>query len=189
MKVLRPSHQHFYVLTHTQTDADVQGYYCGGGLDLGLNAEGLEEARKTCRRFKKNPLKLKRIIAGPELRCVQMADVLHDEIKCKLTLSRVFADQFLGEWEGRPLAPRQGLPPNAPETAPRGETPEAFLGRVQEGVERLLADPVLTVLVVSPRVGQAVLQALGLGTESLERGVLTAIEIPAGGGRPHLRVI
>jgi broad specificity phosphatase PhoE len=189
MKAPRPVHQQFYLIVYTQTDADVQGYYCGGGLDLGLNEAGLEAARKAARRFKKNPLKIKRIIAGPELRCVQMADVLHDEIKCKLLLSRQFGDQFLGEWEGRPLAPRGSSPLNAPETAPRGETPDAFLLRVEEGLETVLSEPLLSALVVAPRVAQAILHALDLASETIERGVLMAIDIPAGEGKPHLRVV
>ena len=91
LKKLRENHHQFYLVVYTQTDAHVEKYICGGGLDLGLNEFGIEEARKFSRRFKKNPLKIKRLISSPELRSIQMADILHDEMKGKLSLApRVF---------------------------------------------------------------------------------------------------
>jgi broad specificity phosphatase PhoE len=195
----RSQHQQFYLVLYTETDADVQRYHCGSGLDLGLTENGIEDARKIARRFKKNPLKIRRMIASPELRAVQMADVLHDEIKAKLGLWREFADQFLGEWEGKPLAVSNGQRDPAIETSesvqnpPRGEAGEGFRARVEVGLQKLLSeasDPKTPILLVThPRVARVILSSLGLGLEKLDRGVLVAIDIPEGQGIAHLRVV
>lgn len=89
LKNLRDQHRQFYLVVYTQTDAHLNHYVCGSGLDLGLNEAGIEEARKFSRRFKKNPLKIKRLISSPELRSIQMADILHDEMRGKLMLARI----------------------------------------------------------------------------------------------------
>ena len=184
LKNLRERHQHFYLLVYTQTDADVNGYLCGGGLDLGLNEEGIEEARKFSRRFKKNPLKIKRIFSSPELRSIQMADILHDEMKGKMVLVREFADQFMGDWEGKPVAKDQDLA-----HPPRGETVEQFSMRVRKGLERILEEKDLIVLVTHPRVAQKVFDWIGLGAEKIKPATLYAIDLPAGTGIAHFREV
>ena len=67
LKKLREKHQHFYLSVYTSTDAVVNHYICGGGLDLGLNEEGIEDARKLAKRFQKNPLKIKKIITSVDM--------------------------------------------------------------------------------------------------------------------------
>ena len=106
----------FYLVVSAGTDADEGHRVCGGGSDLGLNEAGLMSARKFALRFKKNPFKFKRMISCPELRTVQMADILHDEMRVRLTLWPDFSDQFMGEWEGLPID--SGMDFSAP---PRGE--------------------------------------------------------------------
>jgi len=193
MKQLRDQRQQFYLVVYTQTDAHVGHYYCGGGLDLGLNEVGIEDGRKLARRFKKNPLKIKRIIASPELRSIQMADVMHDEIKAKLTLDRDFADQFLGELEGKPMPKANGHGTSAVEDPvsdpPRGESSEAFSKRVNDGLVKILKEPGALLIVTHPRVARAVYNLIGLGAEKIIPGVLYAIDIPAGEGIAHAREI
>ena len=182
---LRDEHHHqFHLVVYTQTDADVNQYICGGGLDLGLNEAGMEEARKLARRFKKNPLKLKRMIASPELRSIQMADILHDEMKVKLTLWRELTDQFMGEWEGKSIHPSMDLT-----HPPQGETYETFSLRVRKGLEQILQAKDSVVLVTHPRVAKAVFEWLGIGAEAIQRGTLYCVDLPPNGGIAHFREI
>jgi broad specificity phosphatase PhoE len=188
LKKLRDQHRQFFLVVYSETDADVGRYHCGGGLDLGLNENGMEEARKLSRRFKKNPLKIKRIYASPELRSVQMADFLHDELKGKLVLSRNFADQNLGSSEGEPLG--SDLTATSVLLEPkRGETETAFSLRVREGLEAFLHEELLSVLVTHPRVAMKILSWLGLTGEVIERGKMYVLDLPVDQGAAHLREV
>ena len=182
--MIRTKHRQFYLLVYTETDAHVNQYICGGGLDLGLNENGMEEARKISRWFKRNPLKVKRIIASPELRSVQMADILHDEVKVKLVLWRALADQFMGEWEGRPF--NQTLDFDHP---PRGETEEAFSTRIGAATHELLLMDELCFVVTHLRVARRMLKFFGLGAEPIEPGIVYSVDLPVGEGQGHLRII
>jgi len=188
LKKLRDQHRQFFLVLYSETDADVGRYHCGGGLDLGLNENGMEEARKLSRRFKKNPLKIKKIYASPELRAVQMADFLHDELKGKLLLSRNFADQNLGSMEGEPLG--SDLTVASILTDPnRGESEPAFSIRIREGLETFLQEELLSVLVTHPRVATKLLSWLGLEGEPLERGKMYVLDLPVDQGAAHLREV
>jgi broad specificity phosphatase PhoE len=184
LKNLREQRHQFYLLVYTQTDAEANQYVCGGGLDLGLNEFGIEEARKFSRRFKKNPLKIKRIISSPELRAIQMADILHDEMKGKISLAREFSDQFLGEYEGKPITAEMDM--DAP---PRGETSEQFSVRVRKGLERILQESDSCVVVIHSRVARKIFQWIGLGAEKIMPATLYAIDLPAGTGIAHFREV
>jgi broad specificity phosphatase PhoE len=181
-KDLRKKHRQFFLVVYTQTDADVNHYVCGGGLDLGLNEAGMEEARKLARRFKKNPFKVKKMVAGPELRCIQMADLIHDEMRTKLVLSRDFSDQFLGELEGKPLTATLDF-----KNPPRGETSNDFAVRVRKGLEGLLSDDEMILLITHPRVANVLFHWVGLGGEKIEHGVIYSIDLPIGSGVAHYR--
>lgn len=185
---LRSEHRQLYLMTYTETDAVAQKYFCGSGLDIGLNDAGLEEAKKVARRFKKNPFKFKAIVASPELRAVQMADILHDQIKAKMSIFRDFADQFLGTLEGQPIAP--GVDLTVP---PKGETGKDFHSRVQRAFFELAQMPGPVLLVTHDRVAKAGLLALGLPPEEvrpgLEPGQLYCVDVPAGQGIPKVRVV
>jgi broad specificity phosphatase PhoE len=184
LKNLRDQHHQFYLVVYTQTDAHANKYICGGGLDLGLNEEGIEEARKFSRRFKKNPLKIKRLISSPELRSIQMADILHDEMKGKLVLAREFSDQFMGDLEGKPIQPGQDFA-----NPPRGETSEQFSLRVRKGLERILEEKDSVVLVTHLRVARKVFEWIGLAAEKIEPATMYAIDLPAGTGIAHFREV
>jgi broad specificity phosphatase PhoE len=188
LKKLRNLHRQFFLVIYSETDADANHYHCGGGLDLGLNEAGLDDARRLSRRFTKNPLKIKKIYASPELRAIQMADFLHDELKGKLVLSRQFSDQNLGEMEGRPLGPGENVR-FVPSEPARGESEVAFSLRVREGLEAFMQETLLCLLVTHPRVGMIILNWLGLDHKVLERGKLYAIDLPVDQGSAHLREI
>ena len=188
LKKLRNLHRQFYLVIYAETDADANRYHCGGALDLGLNENGIEEARKFSRRFKKNPLKIKKIYASPELRAVQMADFLHDEIKGKLVLSRQFADQNLGSIEGNPYELSQSAETLFTDPI-RGESDENFSVRVRQGLEAFMEETFLSVLVTHPRVGIKILSWLGLQSKALERGKMYVFDLPADQGAAHLREI
>ena len=180
----RTVHHQFYIVVYTQTDAEKNRYICGGGLDLGLNEEGIEEARKLARRFKKNPLKLKRMIASPELRSIQMADIFHDEMKVKLSLWREFTDQVMGEWEGKPEAISSDF-----SQPPQGESSQAFSLRVRSGLEKVLQEKDLVMVVTHLRVAQNIFTWLGLGAETIRRGTVYCVDLPPSSGNAHFREI
>jgi|GEM_PF-1564077 len=182
---LRDRHRQFYLVVYTQTDADVGRYVCGGGLDLGLSEAGIEEARKFARRFKKNPLKIKRLIASPELRAIQMADILHDEMKGKIVLAREFADQFMGDLEGKhePQDPAILLDP------PRGESEELFSIRVHQGLARVLQEKDLVAIVTHPRVARKIFEWIGLAAEKIEPARMYVVDLPTGSGTAHFREV
>ncbi len=180
----RAVHKQFYLLVYPKADAHADPFVCGGGLDIGLSEHGIEEARKISRRFKKNPLKVKRIIGSPELRAVQMADILHDEVKVKLVLWQSLADQFMGAWEGKPLEP--GMDFSHP---PQGEKETAFSARIGAAVAELMKMEELCFIVTHPRVAQKFLELFGLGEEKIDPAVVYSLDLPAGGGQGHLRII
>lgn len=184
---LREKHQQFYLSVYTSTDAELNGYLCGGGLDLGLNEQGLEEARKLARRFKRNPLKIKKIISSPELRTIQLADIFHDEMKGKMLIYREFGDQFFGDLEGKPLD--QISPQTMDLNPPRGETHQNFSSRVHQGLVRVLQEKDLCLVATHLRVAKKILEWVGLGAEAIEPGALYSIDLPAGTGKAHLRPV
>ena len=187
-KSLRSKHQHFYLLVYPDTDADLNRYHCGGGLDLGLNELAMEEARKISRRFKKNPLKVKKIYASPELRAIQMADFLHDEMKGRIILAREFADQFLGDLEGKSFEDKDSAFRKISSPS-RGERDETFSLRIRQGLERIFQEEDLIALVTHPRVAQEILEWIGLSHEVLKRCTLYSIDLPIGQGSAHHREV
>ena len=184
LKKLREKHQHFYLSVYTSTDAIVSNYVCGGGLDLGLNEEGIEDVRKLAKRFQKNPLKIKKIITGPELRTIQLADLFHDELRGKMLIFREFGDQFMGDLEGKAIA--QNMDELNP---PRGENHKDFSARVHNGLVRVLQEKDLCLVTAHPRVARKIFDWIGLEEEKIEAGVLYAIDLPAGTGNAHFRQV
>jgi broad specificity phosphatase PhoE len=184
LKKLREKHRHFFLAVYTSTDAIQNGYVCGGGLDLGLDEQGMEDARKLSRKFNKNPLKVKRIIAGPELRTIQLADFFHDELKGKIILFREFADQYMGDLEGKVAA--EGIDQRNP---PRGETHSDFSIRVLNGLVRMLQEPHVCLLATHPRVAHMIFTWVGLEKETIEPGVLYSVDLPEGMGIAHFHSV
>jgi broad specificity phosphatase PhoE len=184
LKKLREKHQHFYLSVYTQTDALANHYVCGGGLDLGLNEQGIEDARKLAKRFQKNPLKVKRIISGPELRVIQLADFFHDEMKGKMLIFSEFGDQVMGDLEGKVLGPNADM-----RNPPRGESYVDFSVRVHNGLVRVLQEKDLCLVATHPRVAQKIFEWIGLEEEKVEAGVLYSIDLPVGTGNAHYRQV
>lgn len=180
---IREKHRQFYLVVYTQTDAH-QNYICGGGLDLGLNSAGIEEGQKLARRFTKNPLKIKKIICSPELRAVQMSDILHDEMRTKIGIRSELADQQMGDWEGHPIDPALDF-----KNPPRGETHTEFKSRIAIAAQAILQEEQVVLLVTHLRVARFVFELLGLEEEPLVPGQMISIDLPAGEGRAHLRVL
>ena len=113
-----------------------------------------------------------------------MTDILHDEIKVKLTLWQSLADQFMGAWEGHPIT--QHLDFDHP---PQGETEEAFSERVKAATHELLLIEELCFVVTHLRVARRMLKFLGLDREDVKIGTVYCVDVPAGEGQAHLRVI
>jgi broad specificity phosphatase PhoE len=177
LKKIREKHRHFYLSVYTSTDALTNGYACGGGLDIGLNEAGIEDARKLSRRFKNNPIHVKKVVAGPELRTIQLADFLHDSVKGKIVIYREFADQYLGDWEGKTIVADVDVT-----NPPRGETHSDFSVRVLNGLVRMLQDDQLSLLATHPRVARMIFTWIGLGKEAIKPGVVYSVDLPEGMG-------
>lgn len=184
LKKLRETHHQFYLSVYTSTDALVNKYVCGGGLDLGLNDEGIEDARKLARRFQKNPLKIKKMVSGPELRTIQLADLFHDELRGKMLIFREFGDQFMGDLEGKVIA--ENFDEMNP---PRGEGNASFSLRVHNGLVRVLQEKDLSLVAAHPRVARKIFDWIGLADEKVQAGVLYVIDLPAGTGNAHFRLV
>lgn len=184
LQIVRDRHHQFFISVYTSTDATTNQYVCGGGLDLGLNDDGMDDSRKLARRFQKNPLKVKKIITGPELRTIQHADFLHDEMKGKMTIFREFGDQIMGDLEGKPVASGQDE-----KNPPRGESFVDFSVRVHNGLLRVLQEKDLCLVVAHPRVAHVIFSWIGLEEEKVEAGVMYAIDLPAGTGHAHHRKV
>lgn len=180
LKKLREKHRHFFLSVYTATDASVEGYVCGGGLDLGLNEQGMEDSRKLARKFQNNPIRVKKIISGPELRTIQHADFFHDVLKGKMMIFREFADQYMGDLEGKQPAPGVEL-----SNPPRGETHSDFSVRVLNGLVRLLQEPQNCLLATHPRVARMIFTWIGLEKEAIEPGVVYSVDLPEGMGIAH----
>lgn len=190
LKNLRSKHRQLYLVVYGATDADQGQYYCGGGLDLGLNELGIDEARRLSRRFKKNPLKIKRIFSSPELRAIQMSDFLHDEMKGRIILLRELTDQILGECEGKPFTAEFGKSHfEKLKDPPKGENEESFSVRVRVGLEKILQEEELAVVVTHPRVAKQIFSWLGLPKEEIKRATMYAIDWPEGQGIAHFREV
>jgi broad specificity phosphatase PhoE len=189
LKNLRDQHRQFYLVVYSLLESDSARTHCGGGLpDEGLSALGKEDARKFSARLKKNPFKIKRFYTGAELRTVQWADFMHDVIKVQMKALLVLNDQNLGDSEGCPMPAGEDAFSVLPH--PRGgESDEVFSIRVRQGLEVLLADPERALLIAHPRVAKKVLEWIGLKGETLQRGTLYSVDLPAGQGSPHLREI
>ena len=141
----------------TQTDADTNRLHCGSGWDLGLNEVGIEQAREAAIPLKKNPFKIKRMISSPELRAVQMADIIHDQMKVKWVLWRGFSDQLLGSLEGKKLGP-DDLPSSPIDQPPGGESLQKFRERVLATMSEARQSSENTLLVTHRRVAQVLVQ-------------------------------
>ena len=183
LKKLRQTHRSFYITAYASTDATANRYHCGGGLDLGLNEEGLESARSLSRRFQKNPLKIKKTIASPELRAVQLADFFHDVIKGRIVIYPEWRDQVLGALEGQPIDQGDTHQP------PQGETFIDFSVRIHQGLLKLLQEPEVTLVTTHPRVMRKIFDWLGLENEPFEHNTVYAVDLPAQGGKAHFRAI
>ena len=184
LKKLREKHHHFYLSVYSSTDALVNNYVCGGGLDLGLNDQGIEDARKLAHRFQKNPLIVKKIITATELRTIQLADLFHDELRGKILIFSEFRDQFMGDLEGKVIT--QNIDELNP---PRGESLADFSSRVHNGLVRVLQEKDSSLVAVHPRVARRIFDWIGLESETVEVGVLYSIDMPVGTGIAHYRQV
>jgi broad specificity phosphatase PhoE len=182
----RDQHRTFHALCYSESEAEVTRVYCGSGLDLGLSEGGKAAIQKFSTRFKKNPLKVKRIVASSELRAVQAADFMHDVIKTKINLWSSLRDQSLGTLEG--TAYLAGTPALGIQDAPpEGETKAQFLNRISAALGILFQEGIPSVVVTHPRVMSAIFEVLGLEKEGFQPLEWYTFDLPAGQGNCHWR--
>lgn len=86
-----------YVIRHGQTDWNVAGK-CQGMTDIELNNTGIEQAEKA--REQLNNYKIDLIICSPLKRARKTAEILNDEINCKIIDDERIIERNCGEVEG-----------------------------------------------------------------------------------------
>ena len=150
--------------------SETNGLWVGGGSDEGLTEEGKERVAEEARELKKRRATFRRIVSSPELRAVQAADFIHDQLKLKWATSSEFRDQNLGEIEGQSGAPE--LRGDRILEPPGGEAGELFLLRVREGLVRTIQPRERVLLVVHPRVARAVLGWMGFSDVIDLKGII-----------------
>ena len=155
---------------YPEVASELTGLWIGGASDEGLTEEGKEQVSLDARMLKKHRSTLRRIVSSPELRAVQAADFIHDQVKVKWATLSEFRDQDLGAFEGSAKAsPIRGEVALEPD---RGESRDAFLIRIREGLVRVLEPRESVLLVVHPRVARAILEWVG-GVQVIElKGVI-----------------
>lgn len=170
--------QEFYLVIHGSTAADEQGLLCGGGWDLPLSEEGLKDARKLSKTLDKGKTGIRVIFSSPLLRCIQMTDVIHDQLKVKVRVISGLAERGLGQWERKS---KDEITPFGPlvEQIPGGESLNRFRARVQESLNFILDSTTSAgssgknpLIITHALFGQTLLGLLGITNQSLVRSQL-----------------
>jgi broad specificity phosphatase PhoE len=167
--------QEFYLVIHGETAAHEQGLLCGGGWDAPLNERGLRDARKLAKEIDKNATGIRVIFSSPLLRCIQMTDVLHDQLKVKVRVISGLSERGLGQWEKKPIDEIKAFSPLV-DQIPGGENLNRFRARVQESLNYILDSTSSTkanaLLVTHELYAQTLTGLIGIGDQTLARSQL-----------------
>lgn len=90
----------------------------------------------------------------------------------------------MGELEGKPI--ERGMDFLNP---PRGESDEDFSIRVRKGLERILQEKDLVVIVTHLRVARKIFEWIGLSAEKIEPAKMYAVDLPASSGNARYREV
>lgn len=161
----------FYLVIHASTQAREQGLACGASWDLPLSEQGMADAKKLAKNFEKQKVGVKVIFSSPLLRCVQMTDIIHDQLKVKVRVVSGLTERNLGSWEKKPLAELPQFSATV-DAIPGGENLNRFRARVQESLNFILDNSSVALLVTHELFGQALLGQLGLPDSKLSACVL-----------------
>jgi broad specificity phosphatase PhoE len=78
--------QFIYVVRHGETDANVAGMVNDKKIEIGLNADGKKQAKKTGKYFKNRKLKDVIIYTSPSNRAIQTTELINTELKTEIII-------------------------------------------------------------------------------------------------------
>jgi 2,3-bisphosphoglycerate-dependent phosphoglycerate mutase len=139
----------FVLARHGQSLLNVEGTVNGdAAFDLGLSAEGIEEARALGRQI--SGLGVELVVVSPFPRAVQTADVALEGREVPLVVDDDLGDIRLGELEGAPVARYRAAKPHDDHSVrfPGGESLNEAAARYAQAFERVLARSEPVILVV-----------------------------------------
>jgi broad specificity phosphatase PhoE len=198
LKSFGPRRAPIYFYIYPETDLDLAGVRSGSGSDQGLNEAGKKELARFSLRFKKKPEGIRSIMTGPELRSVQAADFIHDQLRAKLRVLSLLKDQDLGSLEGISGVGESKIEGSRIEaqaaflvedTPPGGESGADFAIRIHQVLEAVFQDDSPSILVCHPRVCAQIWDWFQLDKLLLKRGVLYFLDFSQWPGRPLLESV
>ncbi|MDF5758099.1 bifunctional RNase H/acid phosphatase [Spongiactinospora sp. TRM90649] len=145
------------LLRHGETPLSVERRFSGKG-DVGLTPNGVAQAEAAAARLARKPYEIEVIVSSPLARARATAELVAARSGLPIIIEDGLRETDFGDWEGSTFTEiRRGWPDAFeawladPEAAPPGgESFEAVAERVQDTLERLLADHAgKTVLAVS----------------------------------------
>jgi broad specificity phosphatase PhoE len=138
-----------YFVRHGESEANAAGITAGGGLDVGLTRQGMDQAVSTARMLKDKHIQL--IVSSPQKRAYHTAVIIAKEIGYnpnQIVTSELFAERHLGDITGRPHDEvRMYFDMGA--TPPGGESTEALHDRIVSGLEWIKSLPVDRIALIS----------------------------------------
>jgi uncharacterized phosphatase len=126
-----------YFVRHGESEANAKGIAAGGGLDIGLTAEGRRQAEKAGQELKGKGVEL--IVSSPMKRAFESATIIANTLGLdpgKIVTSKLFTERHLGELTGvtteliKTYYDMGALPASAEKT-------EVMHARIVEGLEWL----------------------------------------------------
>lgn len=145
-----------YFVRHGATELNVRGLRCGGDIDIGLTHLGRRQAHEAALRLRAMSLDIGLIVSSPLERTRETAEIVSAVLgNVPIAFEPLFNERLLGQWNRTPHAQTEHLLAQHA-TPPGGESEEAFMRRVADGVERLLPRlPEVPLVVSSSGVGRA----------------------------------
>ena len=138
------------LVRHGETDMNKQRIMQGGNIDMPLNATGKKQAKAAAETMKDEKFDV--ILSSGLKRAIDTASIISKELGIPYTgVVAEFNERDYGEWTGKsvddilaahmPKPPIKGLTPIwLKDTPPKGESFDAFVGRVRRGHDRLLRE-------------------------------------------------
>lgn len=90
-----------HLIRHGMTEGNLEGYFVGGGLDIPVCEQGIEELERMKRSYRYPGVGV--VFSSPMLRATQTAGILYPDVENKLILEDLRESRF-GAFEGRKVA-------------------------------------------------------------------------------------
>ena len=149
----------FYVFRHGQTDMNLAGRWQGSGIDLPLNATGLDQACQLAVELKESGIQA--VFSSPLQRAVQTARIVADSLNVPLKIENGLIEGCFGVAEGKT---KQEIHTLFPDIAPAwhsleeeymdvcfegGETKRQIQQRILQTLKKIAAENDYTVIGIS----------------------------------------